>query len=351
MYFYFLVTLDDSIYIDEKKLQAGYYNIAQTTNDYNEVHLNSTQDDQDGNMEYFNEGEYPVHHEYDDITDYNITDYPKYLNRHDTTNSLSVEKGDSIQGRLPFEKKVLNLDATHAQHAYVEAYNINGTLKNLNSNVTNALPTTALQQQEADYERYGNNKQCCNQSGWYKKHKILVAVGFAILITMLITSGIFVGVIMVATKQDSEIRETSTIPSFTTEDTITEATMSVTTTDIASLVVIGGEQRVDGKYISLNTVDIYHLNSGNITLSHQGQLPPYIWTNAGRAVDKGNIYVLGGFAWKPNHHHGFRSGQNGVGKYNVDNNTWDKLPDITWGYKGGSPAVFIHQNKLYICSL
>ncbi len=117
------------------------------------------------------------------------------------------------------------------------------------------------------------------------------------------------------------------------------STTSVSTT---SLVVIGGYQEVDGEWESLNTVDFYNMSAGNITWSRRGQPSPYNWTGAGRAVSDTDIYVIGGITYKKRVY----SYQYGTYKYNIVDNTWQQLPDISWDTFNG-PAVFIHHDTMY----
>ncbi len=129
-------------------------------------------------------------------------------------------------------------------------------------------------------------------------------------------------------------------PIYTTIQTPTPTTSSGIGTT-ASLVVIGGMQGVYPWVVSSNTVDIYQLNSGSITWSHQGSPSPYGWARAGWAVDNGNIYVLGGWLYDvPSRI------QYGAAKYSVEDNRWEQLPSITWKTHNG-PVVFIHRDTLY----
>ncbi len=119
-------------------------------------------------------------------------------------------------------------------------------------------------------------------------------------------------------------------------------TPSFSSGNIASLVVIGGWKRDNGRWEILNTVDIYRLNSGRIEWSHQGAPSPFSGAYLGRAVDNGDVYVLGGETYRD----GVGIPQYRGARYSVADNTWQQLPDITWDTHYG-PAVFIHQNTLY----
>ncbi len=113
----------------------------------------------------------------------------------------------------------------------------------------------------------------------------------------------------------------------------------------ASLVVIGGKQNINhnGDWQSMNTVDIYDLQAGSISWSHQGQFSPVAWTKAAGAVDNGNFYIMGGFTYG-------RGGRRtkDTFKYNIRDNSWEQLPNATrdMNMAGGS-AVFAFQDKLY----
>ncbi len=116
----------------------------------------------------------------------------------------------------------------------------------------------------------------------------------------------------------------------------------------ASLVVIGGLQKMNNndEGISMNTVDFYELDStGSITWSHQGRFSPVVWTAAGATVRSRDIYILGG------HIYGTHTGwTHDVFKYNIDDDSWERLPNITRMMVTNNPPVFSDQNKLYVIS-
>ncbi len=129
---------------------------------------------------------------------------------------------------------------------------------------------------------------------------------------------------------------TTTTPRLTAPTPSSEAT--------ALLVLIDGRHGPGhGRYTeSTNTVDFYNLSPGSIAYSHQGAPSPYRWTRPGGAVDNGNIYVLGGYGYKP----GGLFLQYGVAKYSVHDNRWEVLPNTTWSTYNSAP-VFVHQGTLY----
>ena len=90
----------------------------------------------------------------------------------------------------------------------------------------------------------------------------------------------------------------------------------------ASLVVIAGSLKEDGKTVSHTTVDVYELHFGVVTWSHQGKPAPVAWTRAGKAVSGHSIYVAGGISygndtWK---YHKYAA------QYNLALHTWTLLP-------------------------
>ncbi len=192
--------------------------------------------------------------------------------------------------------------------------------------------------QETRYERlrHGDDEGNKKQSGCFQQHKTLAAVLLAIFLTMVITAGIIV-VVMVAITKDRTESDAITKAPVTMENNIADITTSSIISSTASLVVIGGWQRSD----TLNTVDIYQLNSGNIRWSHQGHPSPYTWRDAGRAVGRGNIYLLGGHT----HINGLSTRHFGVAQYSITDNTWNKLPNFAWDT--ASPTIFIHHDTLY----
>ncbi len=243
------------------------------------------------------------------------------------------------------------------------------------------------EQQDVTYERLrrvnGTHNNLC---GWFKQHKILAVVVLTVLVTMVITSGIIVGVMMAVTKentavvkQDTDKSESSpattlmvtkestdndvnTQTPVTMKDNINddtkvgtdndittgtetqvtsqpiETTPSVASGNTASLIVIGGYWRGE----SLNTVDIYGLDSGRIEWSHQGELCPFTGYLSGRAVDTSNVYVIGGATYR----YGVFSLQYRVARYSVVSNTWEQLPNMTQ-VTGTDLAVFIHEDTLH----
>ena len=93
----------------------------------------------------------------------------------------------------------------------------------------------------------------------------------------------------------------------------------------------------------MNTVNIYSLNSGSITWSHEGQRSLHAWTRTCKAVKSGNVYILGASTSSLNR------GRNryGTARYHVADDRWEHLPTTTpWGPYNG-PVMFAHQDTLY----
>ncbi len=139
--------------------------------------------------------------------------------------------------------------------------------------------------------------------------------------------------------------QTTTTTTTVQPSSTTIARARTTTLDFgntAYLVVVGGRHKLYGMDQSLNTVDIYYLNSGSITGSQQGRSSPLEWTKAGRALYDENVYIFGGHIMSRR----MTFFQYGFARYRLEDDSWERLPDVPFEtYKG--PALFIHQNVLY----
>ncbi len=122
--------------------------------------------------------------------------------------------------------------------------------------------------------------------------------------------------------------------------------------NVALLVIIGGIHVIRGEGMSQNTVDVYHLNSGNVTWSHRGSSSPYAWTGAGSAVHHHQIYMGGG---RTSHGIICSSGYGPcigsvstrrAARYNPIDDSWQILNYMKGNTMDG-PAFFVHGEKLY----
>ncbi len=113
-----------------------------------------------------------------------------------------------------------------------------------------------------------------------------------------------------------------------------------------SLVVIGG---INGKHESLKTVDVYHLNAGSITWSHEAQQSPFVYTRMCKVVDNNNVYILGESTYNRYYPNRNRS-QFGTARYRIEDDSWELLPSLTWGPFIGfnNPVMFVQQDILYM---
>ncbi len=106
----------------------------------------------------------------------------------------------------------------------------------------------------------------------------------------------------------------------------------------ATLIIMGGQH----KSYSIGTVHLYHLNNGSITWSKQAADSPIVASRAGRAVNGGVLYITGGRIMKD----GITYYTYGVGKYSLNKNMWEVLPNMT-SHTYFSPILFIHGMTLY----
>ncbi len=88
----------------------------------------------------------------------------------------------------------------------------------------------------------------------------------------------------------------------------------------------------------LKTVYIYALDQGNITLQNQSEGLPFDIQSSGSTVYDDRLYVVGSRVVE------FRD-QAAV--FNIHNYTWDSLPNL-FLRTSVPPAVFVHQNTLYV---
>ncbi len=188
----------------------------------------------------------------------------------------------------------------------------------------------------------GHVRSRCGNMACSRKRCGIISV-IAVIVAMAITVGVILAVTMSTTTDHSHIDVN--IPPTTEHDNILDVTTAPTTSaSTASLVVIGGSQKVYGKWDSLNTVDFYHVSAGSIAWSHTGEPSPSYWTWSGRAVSGTDIYVVGGRTYEQG---AFGpSAQYGTYRYSVVNNTWQQLPDIPI-HTRNSPVVFIHHDTMY----
>ena len=308
-----------------------------------------------------------------------------HFNAAHNTVHISVPRRTTDSGYLnPINAEYINEGTVPQQNECEEIHHITNNPTYVNSGVDATIPgvdatvpsveTTAqvphvstAEQQDVEYERNGTH----NLSGWLKQHKIFAAVVFAVLVAMATAAGVataggVVSIMMAVTKEntavvkennavvkDSDKSESSPATTLLVtkegivNDMITKTpvtsqpiktTPSVASENTASLVIIGGL----GNKESLNTVDIYRLDSGRIEWSRNGTPSPFTGYRLGTAVDNGDVYVLGGKIRKQ----GRGITQYGAARYSVADNTWQQLPNVTWNtWKG--PAVFIYDDKLY----
>ncbi len=104
------------------------------------------------------------------------------------------------------------------------------------------------------------------------------------------------------------------------------------------MVVIGGITA----YVT-SRLDVYSVENGVVSWSHQGQNSPYGFAWPGATSRGDNIWIAGGWAyiWSE----GEWSFQK-VSRYTVSTNRWDTLPDLITE-RQYTPSMFILGNTLY----
>ena len=95
----------------------------------------------------------------------------------------------------------------------------------------------------------------------------------------------------------------------------------------------------------MKRVDIYNLNNGTISWSHEGK-PFYSWCQTGYAVHKGDLYIGGGHSY-----YGIKAGYQRhvikkVMRYKVLEDRWDFVPELPRASNG--PLLFVLHNKLHV---
>ncbi len=153
-----------------------------------------------------------------------ISDDSTHFNASNNAVHISVPRRNTDSGYLnPIQRAYVNEDTVIGQNDNEEIHHITNNPTYVNSGmdatepgVETITPVQPSEQQDSGYERLRRVIGTHNLSGWLKQHKTLAVVVLAILVTMAITSGIIVAVMMAVTKentvvvkQDADKRESS----------------------------------------------------------------------------------------------------------------------------------------------
>ena len=114
------------------------------------------------------------------------------------------------------------------------------------------------------------------------------------------------------------------------------------------LLIIGGDLTFRPNENVLRTVDFYSIQSGNISYLHTTNSSPIYWSNGGKVVHKGRIYLAGGSTRTIERYEEHSAAENSKSAvYNPTEDIWDNLPDMPYMATLG-PSLFVHNETLFL---